>query len=470
MTREQAEAIYFQGKEAVIDCLLQFAARLQHVEEQVAKNSNNSSKPPSSDGLSKETLKPMPQSLRKKTGKKPGAQPGHTGKTLLPVESPDQIVEHRPATCQKCDADLRNAPDVSYTRRQVFEMPKPKVIVTEHRAFTVTCSCCGKESSGAFPEEVKNPVQYGPNFLGLATYLHSVHLLPYHRCATIMRELTDCSFSCGSLHRALTVAAECLSHFDRKLQQTLSKTALLHADETGSRVAGKLHWVHVRCNQRLCRLFLHERRGGEAVRDLADYDGRLVSDFFSSYVRLSCSHQFCGAHLLRELTFAHAILKQPWAGSLKNILEQMVSSCHSVRASGETLAATGEELARQFDALVGEGLARNPLPETKPKGRGRPAKGKVRCLLERLRDYREQYLAFLFDLSLPFTNNEAERDIRMLKVKGKVSGCFRTVTGAEVFCRLRSYIVSCQKQGMALLECLRSVFAGSPILPALNPT
>jgi len=469
MTREQAEAVYSQGKEAVIDCLLQFSARLQHIEEQVAKNSNNSSKPPSSDGLSKDPLKPMPQSLRKKTGKNAGAQPGHTGKTLLPVESPDQIVEHRPTACPKCNSDLQNALGVSYSRRQVFEMPTPKILVTEHRVLTVSCSCCGKESSGAFPEQVKHPVQYGPSLLGFATYLHSVHLLPYQRCATIVRELTDSPFSCGSLHRALIAGSECLNTFDQKLQQALPQAPLLHADETGSRVDGKLHWIHVRCTKTLCRLFLHKKRGGEATNDLDSYRGCLVSDFYQSYVRLSCSHQFCGAHLLRELTFAHEVLKQEWAGSLKKVLEQMVSSCHATRARGEVRVDTMDDLVGQFDALVREGLALNPLPETRRKVRGRPAKGKVRCLLERLRDYQNQCLAFLFDLSLPFTNNEAERDLRMLKVKGKVSGCFRTVTGADVFCRLRSYILTCQKQGMAVLECLRSLFAGNPILPNLNP-
>ncbi len=468
MTEEQARTLYRQGEDAVVAILQDVFLRVQALEEQVAKNSNNSSKPPSSDGLSKPPLKPMPQSLRKKTGKKPGGQEGHTGKTLLPVESPDQIIEHRPVACPHCKTDLQNALEVSYTRRQVFEMPKPKVVVTEHRALTVTCSCCGKDSAAAFPERVKHPVQYGPHLLGFAAYLHSVHLLPYQRCATIVQEITDAPFSCGSLHRALTSGATCLNDFDQVLQQTLSKTCLLHADETGSRVAGKLHWVHVRSTPTLCRLFVHEKRGSEAVADLVSYRGRLISDFYQSYVALSCPHQFCGAHLLRELTFAQQVLGQAWAGSLKELIEQMVSCCHSAREVGRASVENATMLQEQFDALVAQGLEQVPLPQRRQGRRGRPAKGKVRCLLERLRDYREQYLAFLFDLSLPFTNNEAERDLRMLKVKGKISGCFRTVGGAEVFCRLRSYLLTCQKQGMALLDCLRSVFAGNPVLPSLD--
>ena len=193
-----------------------------------------------------------------------------------------------------------------------------------------------------------------------------------------------------------------------------------------------------------------------------------MSDFYTSYVRLLCSHQFCGAHLLRELTFAQEVLGQGWAGSLKALIEEMVSCCHRAREAGRTSVEKAALLGEQFDALVAQGLEQTPLPERRHGSRGRPAKGKVRCLLERLRDFREAYLGFLFDLSLPFTNNEAERDLRMVKVKGKISGCFRTVQGAAVFCRLRSYLLTCQKQGMSVLDCLRSVFAGSPVLPSFQ--
>ncbi len=347
-------------------------------------------------------------------------------------------------------------------------MPAPKIVVTEHRRVSVSCPCCGKHSAGSFPSGVDHHVQYGPNLLGFATYLSGVHLLPFARCAKIVQDITGAPFSVGSLSHALTTAEKRLAPFTEALSEALPRVDHLHADETGCRVAGKLHWVHVRCTKTLTRLFLHQKRGSEAVRDLTLYRGCLMSDFYSSYVRLSCSHQFCGAHLLRELTFAHEALEQSWAGSLKVLMEQMVSACHDARSHSKERVDTATALVSAFRCLVAEGLANNPLPVPKRTGRGRPSKGKVRCLLERLRDYESSYLAFVFDLSLPFTNNEAERDLRMVKVKAKVSGCFRTVLGASVFCGLRSYVLTCQKQAMALLDCLRSVFAGSPLLPSLE--
>jgi transposase len=470
MTESQARALYQMGEEAVVAFLLDISRRLQALEEQNAKNSGNSSKPPSSDGLSKPTLKPMPQSLRKKNSKKPGGQKGHPGKTLEQTKTPDCVVLHHPSTCSCCHAPLTNASPVSYLRRQVFEMPEPMVVVTEHRASVVGCPYCGKETAASFPKEIASPVQYGPNLLGFATYLHSVHLLPYARCAQIVNDITGVSFSPASLHGALKRASVRLSGFLAQIQATLGQSRLQHADETGSRVAGKLHWIHVRSTPSLCHLFVHEKRGKEAVGDLLSYGGFLMSDFYTSYVRLSCRHLFCGAHLLRELTFAGDVLKQGWAGSLKALIETMVFACHDARESGEPRVADAPALLASFDALVLEGLRQNPLPEARTTKQGRVAKGKARCLLERLRDYRDAYLAFLFDLSLPFTNNEAERDLRMFKVKGKVSGCFRTREGAEVFCRLRSYVRTCQKQAMPLLKSLRSLFENQVKMPELKTT
>ena len=477
MTRDEFHKLYQEGEEATYALFEQILNRLIAVERRLAQNSNNSSQPPSSDGLCKPTLKPMPQSLRKKTDKKPGGQKGATGKTLLQVEKPDQIVAHRPEFCSHCRISLQDAHEITYSRRQVFEMPNPHVVVTEHRALRLRCRCCNKETQSSFPPSVTHPVQYGPHLLGFATYLHSVHLLPFARCAQVVQEMTGAAFCAGSLSHALSTASTRLESFDEQLQEALGRVDLKHADETGCRVAGKLQWIHVaklrfqlvRCTKTLCRLFRHDNRGGVAVEDLRQYSGTLMSDFYSSYVRLYCSHQFCGSHLLRELTFVDEVLGQSWAGSLKAVIEQMVSCCHRARDGGVESVAQAQTLSCLFDDWVEQGLAMNPLPAPQNKKRGRVAKGKVRCLLERLQNFRSEYLAFLFDLSLPFTNNEAERDLRMLKVKSKISGCFRTVAGADVFCRLRSYILTCQKQRMRLLDCLYSLFVGKPKMPDLSP-
>jgi transposase len=463
LTESEASVLYDAGKEAVVAFLMDMSRRIVALEERLALNSNNSSKPPSSDGFSKPALKPMPQSLRKKSGKRPGGQSGHVGKTLESVEKADSLVLHHPTTCRHCamafPADTSS--DV-YLRRQVFDVPKPRIIVTEHRAFTRVCTCCGHSTTASFPGGVEQPTQYGPNLLGLAVYLHGVHLVPFARTATIVRELTGALFTQGSLQRALKTAHERLTPFENDLREALAQVGLKHVDETGTRVSGKLQWFHVRCTEAMCWLFRHKQRGGKAAADLQNYSGTLVSDFWPSYVPLGCEHVFCGAHLLRELTFVAQVMKQEWAKSLIDELETAVDGCHAARERGSAKLWDAREFGRRMDECVEAGLRANPPP---PKGID---KSKACRLAERLRDYKDDYQRFLFDLSLPFTNNEAERGLRMFKVKGKISGGFRTEAGADQYCRLRSYIATTQKQGMNVLECIRSIFTGEIIMPLLN--
>lgn len=460
ITRDEIHTIYLQGEEAVAALIEQILARLTRLEEQVARNSDNSSKPPSSDGLGKKPLQPMTGSLRTKTGKKPGAQTGHAGNTLRQVDNPDQIVVHRLDTCPDCQSSLATAAPDSACRRQVFEMPDPRVVVTEHQAVTVTCPGCGKGCRAKFPAEVQQPVQYGPNLLGFATYLHGVHLIPFARCAQVVRDVTGAPFSPGSLSRAMTTAYDELEPFEEAVKAVLADVPVKHVDETGSRVSGKLNWFHVRCTKSLSWLFRHEKRGGLATADLQEYDGTLVSDFWSSYVKLGCKHVFCGAHLLRELTFLLDVNRQMWAGEMIQLFEDVVDACHRARDRGSKTLWNARHFAREFDEIVRKGIQANPRPK---KG----AASKARCLLERLTKHKDNYLRFLKDLSLPFTNNEAERDLRMLKVKGKISGCFRTKEGADIFCRLRSYAATCRKQEMPLLACIRSLFQNHITMPSL---
>jgi len=461
LTRDDIRSIYHQGEEAVVALFEQFQARLIHLEEQIAKNSSNSSKPPSSDGLGKKPLEPM--SLRKKTGKKVGGQPGRKGTTLTQADQPDQIVEHRPACCPDCQTNLVAALPVSdgFIRRQVFEIPEPRIVITEHRALWVTCPGCGKSCRGEFPETVTQPAQYGPRLLGFATYLHGVHLLPFARCAQIIREMTGAPFSPSCLDRALQTAHRMLEPFEAAVKQALGHVPLKHADETGTRVGGKLNWFHVRCTQALSYLFRHDKRGGMATSDLADYTGTLVSDFWSPYVKLSCRHAFCGAHLLRELAFQHEVKKQVWAKKLILLLEDAVAACYAARERGSAKVWDAARFSSEFDDLVSEGLRCNPPPEI-----GKASKAVN--LLDRLQRYKDSCLLFLKDLSVPFTNNEAERDLRMFKVKGKISGGFRTRHGADRYCRLRSYTTTCRKQGMPVLTAVIALFQKQIFMPQLQ--
>lgn len=469
LTEDQAGALYEAGRETVVAVLMDLSRRVQALEEQLAKNSSNSSKPPSSDGPKKPPLKPMnTQSLRKKSGKKPGGQKGHPGKTLEAVQAPDEIVVHAPDVCQHCHGGLDEGTTTAVSRRQVFEMPEPKVVVTEHQVVTVRCPCCGNETQAPAPEGVEKPVQYGPNLLGFATYLHAVHLIPYARCVQILKEVTGAPFSAGSLHQALRTAHHRLSDFDQVLEKALADPTVApvkYVDETGGRVAGKLHWFHVRCTEQLCRLFRHEKRGGPATTDLLGYTGTLVSDFWASYVALKdCRHVFCGAHVLRELTFVHEVLGQGWARGAISVLEEAVSACHRARERGAKKLWNASRFAFDFRFWVEQGLKANAPANTSVNSSSR----KARCLAERLWEWRDDYLRFLYDLTLPFTNNLSEQAIRMFKVKSKISGGFRTTTGADWFCRIRSYVATCQRQGMAVLDCLRSVFAGQVAMPKLS--
>lgn len=272
LTREAFHELWLQGEDAVFALFEDIVDRLSHVEDKVAKDSGNSSKPPSSDGYKKKPLEPMTTSLRKKSGKKVGGQPGHEGKTLEQVADPDHTIPYWPQCCPDCQTDLREAPAVpdGICRRQVVEMPPPKVIVTEHRSICVTCPGCGKACRGSFPEGVTQPVQYGPNLLGLAVYLNIVHLVPFARCAQIIQEITSTLFSPSCLDRALQTAYKRLEPFESGIVQALADVPLKHADETGLRVKGKLNWFHVsqacervRCTERLSYLF---RPGTHAAR------------------------------------------------------------------------------------------------------------------------------------------------------------------------------------------------------------
>ena len=464
LTLDQARSLYRLGEDAVAELLVELSGRVNALEQRLSLNSGNSSKPPSSDGLKKPALKPMnTQSLRKKTGKKPGGQQGHPGSTLQPAEKPDVTVEHRPDTCEHCHGKLENSLVVGMSRRQVFDIPQPKVVVTEHQMMTVRCECCGKETQATAPAGADKSVQYGPNILGVATYLHVAHLLPCKRTAEIIRNLTGASFSPGTLARAVRAADASLLSFDQRLTAALATVPVKHVDETGVRVSGALHWFHTRSTKALCRVFHHVKRGGAAIADLLGYTGTLVSDFFAGYVSLPCTHVFCCAHVLRELRFVDEAVGQYWAPMLFATLDRINDACHRARERGLRKVPGFRQMVRDFDHWVKKGLEANSQSSKDP------SLNKARCLATRLSERRDDYLRFLHDLSLPFTNNLAERDVRMSKVKQKISGCFRTDAGADTFCRIRSYTATCQRQGMNLLECLRSVFAGQTLLPSLEP-
>jgi transposase len=445
------------------------------LEARLAKDSHNSSTPPSRDPLGRK----RPRSQRKRSGKKPGGQLGHPGETLRLVAVPEEVVEHRPAVCVSCQAPLDEAAPVAlYERRQVRELPPLRLLVREHRALHVRCPVCAQVSVGAFPAEAPSRAQYGPRLRALAVYLLEQQLIPYARVREVFTELVGAPVSVGTLTRWVRQGAETLRPVEEQIKAALQRAPVLHNDETGIRRAGKLAWAHVASTARLTHYAIHAKRGREAtdaIGILPGYQGVSVHDGWKPYRSYTdCRHALCNIHHLRELTFLEEEYQQGWAKDLKGVLlamkEAVEEAVEQARTQGESVlpAAERRALLAGYDNVLAAGLAANPPPERRPGQRGRLKQSAARNLLERLLLGKEEVLAFLDDFAVPFDNNQAEQDLRMLKVQQKIAGSFRADSGSEAFARIRGYCASLRKQGVALLGALQTVFTGQPLSPAFT--
>jgi len=446
------------------------AGRVQELEARLAKDSHNSSKPPSSDGLARKT-----KSLRRRSGKKPGGQIGHRGDTLRLVSTPDRVVPHRPGICAGCLVPLpAEAAIVARERRQVQELPPVRLVVTEHQALHVRCPACQMVTAAAFPAEVPSRVQYGPRLRALAVYLVQQQLVPFGRVRELLGDLLGAQLSVGTLVAWVGQAATALEPVEAAIKAALSQAAVLHSDETGVRQAGRLAWAHVASTHRLTHYGLHAKRGAEATEAigiLPRFRGVSVHDGWKPYrAHLACRHALCNIHHLRELTFLEDQYQQTWAKDLKDLLRQMKAATEQARAVGapSLLPAERDRFVARYEELLATGLAANPPPPRPVHQKGRQKQSPARNLLERLFMDQDAVLAFLGDLTVPFDNNQAERDLRMLKVQQKVSGCFRSNAGGTAFGRIRGYLSSLRKQGIKHLAALESLFAGQLLYPALG--
>jgi transposase len=448
--------------------LASLTARIEQLEARLNKDSHNSHKPPSSDGPAKP---PRPRSLRQRSGKKSGGQAGHPGVTRVLVDDPDVVVPHVPMICAGCGAALATAPEVHRERRQVIEIPRPRPEVTEHQAAHKVCPVCQTVTAGEFPVEVAQPVQYGPRTKAAAVYLQTYQLLPYERTVEALKDLFGVSLSEGTLTSAQRIAYTRLEPVEQAIQDGLRQADVAHVDESGIRVAGRTEWVHVMSTAVLTFYAYHAKRGRDAFKAiglLLGFAGRRVHDAWAPYLKLPGLYALCNAHLLRELIGLHEDTGQPWVQKLIALLLSMKAAVAQARAAGQTTLppkqCAGYEAA--YTRFLNEGLRANPPP--KPTGqRGRPKQTPARNLLDRLEKHRGAILAFLHDFAVPFDNNQAERDLRMLKIKHKVSGCFRSPEGAAHFCRIRGYISTLRKQDYSILDGLTSVFAGQSYMPQL---
>ena len=473
VTREQLEAV---DKETLIELVLvlqeqldELRVRVKELEDQIAKESRNSSKPPSSDGLKK----PKTRSLRKQSGRQVGGQRGHEGKTLKLVEIPDQIEVHGVESCPHCAIDLSEVDVAGYARRQVFDVPPVQLEVTEHRVERKACPGCGLIAQGEFPAEVTQPVQYGPRLQAQASYLNSYHAIPIARTCELFEDFYGHAPAWAFVGEANDAVESGSAPALMEIQRQLLECKVVHFDETGMRVAGELHWLHSASTDLLTYIGLHRKRGQEAMHTLGilpNFTGWAIHDHWASYLTFeNCDHAFCNAHHLRELQFITDQYQQPWASEMTKLLLDIKAD---VEKRAPFSLALPDDLLRhyeqQYDSLLQQGFDLNPSPEPTPNKRGRPKQSPPKNLLDRLNRYKPNILAFMYDFDIPFDNNLAERDIRMVKLKQKVSGTFRTLPAAHSFCAIRSYISTVRKQGGNVLDALLLAIQGRPFMPSLS--
>mgnify|MGYP003377639118 CR=1 FL=1 len=437
-------------------------ARIAELEKRLGKNSSNSSKPPSSDGLRRT------RSLRSNTsGRKPGGQPGHPGQRLHPSTTPDVVIHVPLEQCPQCQGDLSEQPVESEEVRQVFELPPIKLRVTEYRAARKRCPTCGRLCAAEFPAGVPAPTQYGPNMQAVMSYLQAWQLLPHERTAQVCEDLFGHRPSAGSIVRSVVKSAAQMEPAVVQIATALSQASVLHADETGVRCAGKTHWLHVASTAALTLYSHSAKRGMEgfgAAGVLPEYSGKLMHDFWGPYDKLEhCEHLRCNAHLLRELK-ACAEDGHKWAAELGATLVAMKQARDEAleRQTPRVVKRRREELEKCYDQWISQGLLEHPAVEKTRVKQGRAKQSTEHNLLMRLRAKKEEVLGFLSEIELPFDNNQAERDLRMMKVQQKVSGCFRSEAGAKAFCVIRSYLATAHKQSANIIDAIRNALLGSP--------
>lgn len=448
--------------------IVQLETRVHELEDRLAKDSSNSGKPPSSDGL-----KRKPKSLRKKSDKKPGGQQGHVGKGLAQVPNPDVIVTHTPSSCIGCGLDLKNVIGTTAEQRQVFDIPPPKINVTEHRVEEKQCPCCGEQTRASFPEDVKGPVQYGNRIRALIAYFSHQHFIPVDRVCEIFEDVFGVPISPGTCANVDEQLFANLEAFETGLKAHLLAAQVLHFDETGMRCEKKLHWVHVASSQTATFYMMHAKRGQEAmdaVDILSNFHGTAVHDHWFPYFAYSqVKHGLCNAHHLRELTFIYEQKKENWAKRMQDLLLQANKEVEKHVEQGALPPNILLQIEETYNRILTGGFAYHALlPPLPRKKRGKPKQREGKNLLDRLQEKRDCVLRFIYDFSVPFTNNQGERDIRMVKLKQKIAGSFRAFHGGEIFCRIRSYISTARKQGWNIWDSLADAIRGNPRLLDAN--
>jgi transposase len=479
INRDAIRAVYAEGEAAVIalveslvERINRLEARVEALENQLSKNSRNSSKPPSGDGFGKRT-----KSLRRPSERPSGGQPGHPGSTLEWRDAPDAIVIHPVGQCAGCGLSLVGVGVADWESRQVHDVPLIQVAVTEHQCEVKCCPDCGMLNRGQFPPEVMDAVQYGANLQGLMVYLMERQLIPSARVCEMLAEVFGVSVSEGTLYNVRSRCFEALAPAEQEIKAAILGSAVIHLDETGFRVLNQLWWLHVACTDSLTFYFVHTHRGQIAMDEmgiLPKFTGIGLHDGWKSYALYAIVHGLCNAHHLRELIFIVERYEQAWAEEMIALLVEMHRQVKVAKAEAKTGLELPDldRLTQQYADILQRGFDANPpapMPENPVKSRGRPKQSPAKNLLDRLKSQQDAVLRFIHDFAVPFDNNQAERDLRMMKLKQKISGCFRSEDGAQMFCRIRSYLSTLRKQGRNVLDALVQLFMGHPVSPIPSP-
>jgi transposase len=445
--------------------LAQARERIAELEARLNQTPRNSSKPPSAEGLGK----PPPRSLRKKSGRKPGGQDGHQGRTLMQAARPDREVPHEPACCGGCGAGLAGRPVTGVERHQVFDLPPVAVKVTEHQLIERECSC-GHRTRAAAPTEAEAPVQYGPRIAAVIIYLYAGQFLSRQRTAQALAELFGVPLSAGTVAGITARAAGRLGGFLERAREQIAASAVAGFDETGFRVEGKLHWVHCARTGKYTLLTVHTRRGTEAMEAmgvLPSFAGVAVHDAWAPYDTYTApEHQLCCAHALRELQAVTDCAPAGgwcWAAQAAEAITGMQQLASEAISRG-CAAADPAALAAQIHSYRSAAL----IGASQTAARAGTLMKKHNALARRLIDRQDDYLRFTWDCRVPADNNGSERDIRMIKLRQKISGCLRTLAGARQFCAIRSYLSTAAKHGLRIFDALVMLTEGQPWVPAVT--
>ena len=457
-----SEALLDLDKATLIELVLKLSGRITELEARLNKNSSNSSKPPSSDGLKK----PPPKSLREKSLNKSGGQNGHKGSTLKQSTAPDTTVKLSPIDCSNCGHNLSGIEGIVGEKRQVFDIPQPRLLVTEYASLKVCCPACRAETCGALPANVKAPVQYGARVHALSIYMLYQQFIPEARLADVFADTYGVKLCSATLGQSWKKIYDNLATYEEAAEKFLSDGKLVHFDETGIRVEKKLHWLHSASNESATIYKVDPKRGFEAMSKYyvhQHFNGIAVHDYWKPYLNLNASlHALCNAHILRELIGISENNGPIWTAEMEKFLYKAHKYVSCWRENGLLPEYYLKKLTREYDMILHKGTKYYDEMRSKSRSTKKTKSLPGEALALRMRNHQEDILRFMNDFDVPFTNNQAEQDIRMCKVRQKISGCFRSAAGPEIFCRIRGYISTARKQGLNIMEAITNAILGQP--------